>query len=97
MNLKNIAIKAIEEQIFCEFPDGEMVILSLKDGMYYGLDPVGARIWQLIQNQCTIEEIIQAILAEYEVERERFERDLEDLLQDLKVHGLAEFSNGDAM
>ena len=27
----------------------EAAILNLKDGVYYGLDPVGARIWKLVQ------------------------------------------------
>jgi hypothetical protein len=28
---------------------GEAAILNLRNGVYYGLDPVGARIWNIIQ------------------------------------------------
>jgi len=37
-----------KDQVSCDLA-GEAAILNLKNGVYYGLDPVGARIWNLIQ------------------------------------------------
>ena len=33
---------------------GETVILGMGEGIYYGLDSVGTRIWALIQEPCTL-------------------------------------------
>jgi hypothetical protein len=69
---------------------GEVAILDLKAGVYYGLDAVGARIWSLIQEPRTVNEILNILLEEYEVEPERCERDLLVLLQRLAEEGLIE-------
>jgi hypothetical protein len=65
-------------------------MLNLKNGVYYGLDPVGARIWNLIQQPRTVSEVLQILLREYEVDAERCERDLLELLQRLAAEGLIE-------
>jgi hypothetical protein len=69
---------------------GEVAILDLKAGVYYGLDAVGARIWSLIQEPRTVNEIRDILLEEYEVEPERCERDLLVLLQRLADEGIIE-------
>ncbi len=69
---------------------GEMVILHMEKGVYYGLDKLGTRVWSLIQEHRTIDELVQTILNEYEVEPEQAERDLVALVQDLATNGLAE-------
>jgi len=69
---------------------GEVAILDLKAGVYYGLDAVGARIWSLIQKPRTVNEIRDILLEEYEVEPERCERDLLVLLRRLADEGLIE-------
>ncbi len=69
---------------------GEVAILDLKGGVYYGLDAVGARIWDLLQEPKAVEEIRDTLLQEYDVEPERCERDLLVLLQRLADEGLVE-------
>lgn len=78
-----------QEQLSCDLA-GEAVILSLQKGAYYGLDAVGARIWDLIQQPRTVNEIRDAIVAQYEVEPDRCESDLLELLQKLAAQGLIE-------
>jgi hypothetical protein len=68
----------------------EVAILDLKAGVYYGLDAVAARIWNLIQEPRTVNEIRDILLEEYEVEPERCERDLLALLERLAAEGLIE-------
>ncbi len=77
----------INEQVSCDLA-GEAVILSLKDGVYYGLDPVGARIWSLIHEPKTVGEVRDAITKEYDVEPEQCERDILELFQQLWDNGL---------
>jgi Coenzyme PQQ synthesis protein D (PqqD) len=64
-----------KEQVSCDLA-GEAAILNLQTGVYYGLDPVGARIWNLIQQPRTVSDVLQVFLKEYEVDSERCERDV---------------------
>ncbi|MDJ0736122.1 MAG: lasso peptide biosynthesis PqqD family chaperone [Nostocaceae cyanobacterium] len=88
----NSKVVAVSEQISSELSQ-EAVILNLKSGIYYGLSEVGASIWNLIQEPKTINEIRDAIVAEYEVEPERCDRDILTLLQQLETEGLIEVRN----
>jgi hypothetical protein len=80
-------VVAVPDQVSCDLA-GEAAVLSLKSGTYYGLNPVGARIWSLLQQSRTVGEIRDAILAEYEVEPRRCEEDLFTLLDQLAAEGL---------
>ncbi len=74
----------------------EAVILNLKDGVYYGLDPMGARIWNLIQQPRSVTEIIETLLEEYEVDPQRLSNDLLGLLKEMAARGLIEVRGGTA-
>ena len=66
----------------------ELVILELSRGMYFGLDPVGARIWQLLSEGRSFEEICNAMVAEYEVPADILAQDVTRLLATLSEKGL---------
>jgi hypothetical protein len=66
----------------------EAVILDLTAGMYYGLNPVAARIWNLIQEPRSVREVRDTIVEEYDVDPDRAEGDLLVLLQDLAANDL---------
>ena len=82
-------VVAAKDQLSCDLA-GEAAILNLANGVYYGLDPVGARIWNLIRESKTLIEIRDAILNEYDVAPGRCESDLLALLQKLADEGLTE-------
>lgn len=84
-------VVATKEQVSCDLA-GEAAILNLKNGVYYGLDPVGARIWNLIQEPKTLAELRETLLAEYEVEPERLDADLRSLLSQLAEQQLIDIS-----
>ena len=65
----------------------ETVILDVTSGTYFGLDPVGARMWQLMSDGKTLAEIRDLMLEEYEVSREELERDTLRLAQELAARG----------
>jgi hypothetical protein len=73
---------------------GEVAILNLEAGTYYGLDSVGARVWSLIQEPITVEEIRTNLVSEYDVDPDQCERDLITLLQRLADEGLVEVRDG---
>jgi hypothetical protein len=86
-------VVATQKQVSTNLED-EAVILHLEKGVYYGLNPVGSRIWNLLQEPRTVNDIRDIILQEYEVESQRCEHDLLRLLQELSDQGLIEVKSG---
>jgi hypothetical protein len=79
--------KAVPEHLHCDL-NGEAVVLSLANGRYYGMNSVGARIWELLQDERSADEIEQAILLEYEVEQEVCRQQVSDFLQKMVAEEL---------
>jgi Coenzyme PQQ synthesis protein D (PqqD) len=67
---------------------GEAVILDLATSTYFGLDKVGARFWQLLQDDADLQRAVQQLLQEYDVEAAQLELDLDSLLKQLVAAGL---------
>jgi hypothetical protein len=80
-----------KEQVSSDLGD-EAAILNLKNGTYYGLDSVGARVWNLIQKPHTIANLTEILAAEYDVDALRLQSDLRELLRELADHQLVEIS-----
>lgn len=70
----------------------ETVILDLEGGTYFGLDPVGTRIWQLMADGKTLGEVCEAMTEAYEVSRDEVERDVLALAESLGERGLVRVS-----
>ena len=66
----------------------EIVILGLRDSVYYGLSDVGARIWDLIQTRRTLGELVSVVHQEYEVSREEAAAGVDQLIKELETRGL---------
>jgi len=78
----------IPENVLFQEVDGEAVLLSLDEGLYYGLDDLGTRIWKFINEELELEQMVDRIAEEYEVEPERARADLENFLAELEESGL---------
>ncbi len=68
----------------------ESAILQMDSSKYFSLNPVGARVWQLLASPKQVNELLAALLAEYEVPADRCRADLLALLQKLQAAGLIE-------
>jgi hypothetical protein len=86
-------VVAAKDQVSCQL-QGEVAILQLKSGVYFGLNPVGAWIWDLIQAPKTVNQVRDAMLQRYDVDPEQCERDLQALLQELAAADLIEIREG---
>ena len=69
---------------------GEVVILDVDKGEYFGLAGVGTLVWHMLQTPCRVADIVDRIVSEYDVSRETAEQDLHGLLADLATRGLIE-------
>ena len=70
--------------------DGEAVILNLDNGHYYSLNDVGTKIWEYINNQKSLCEILDLLKEEYKVPAKKLQKDLLGLLKDLQKERLVE-------
>lgn len=68
----------------------DVVMLSLRDGMYYGLEDAGADIWRLIQKTSTIADIVRSLVDAYDVAPEQCREDVLNLIASLRDRGLVE-------
>ncbi len=68
--------------------NGETILLSSTTNLYYGLDAVGSRVWELIQQPLHISAICDQVAAEFEVDRSVCEHDVRDLIEKLAEAGL---------
>lgn len=79
----NSSVVATKKQISSELVGGA-VILDRKSGVYYGLNSVGASIWDLVHQPKTVNEIRDTLQTEYFVESSQCDRMVLPLLQALK-------------
>jgi hypothetical protein len=86
MNLNQTA--TISDQIIFQVVADESVLLDLASENYLGLDEVGTRIWQLINDGETMRSVVATLLDEYDTDEDTLVRDLDNLLGDLQTQGL---------
>lgn len=80
-------VVASDEQVSAELAQ-ETVILSMRDGNYYGLDGVGNRLWGMLKEPRTFGELVDTVVAEFEVDAATAAADLTALFIDLERRGL---------
>jgi len=82
----------IPDGILSHLLQSELILLHLDTGVYCGLDHVGTRIWQLMQAQpsCSLQHIVETMIAEYDVDRDRCAKDVLALAGRLEENKLIE-------
>lgn len=81
----NSGIKSVSDQ-------GELVLLNLSSGKFYGLDSIGSEIWIMLQNNNSIERIVKEICEKYEVNQEQAIKDVMQLIEGLKNNELVSYA-----
>ena len=80
-------LKLSDDVVFRILGD-EAVILNLASGVYFGLDAVGTRMWQLMSEHGSTDKVVETLLDEYEVEEGQLRGDLAKLIEQLSEKGL---------
>jgi hypothetical protein len=68
--------------------DLEVLALSIERGICYGMNGVASRIWNLLAKPIRIDDLCAELLAAYKVEPDVCEREVLELLEDLRAEGL---------
>jgi len=75
----------VSDDVVAREVGGEMVLLDLNSGQYFGLDTVGGRIWALLSERPhDLKELCDLIEAEFDAPRDRIEADLLALAKELR-------------
>jgi hypothetical protein len=80
----------IPTQVSFTYVNQEAILLNRQTNFYFGLDDIGAHFWRLLVQGKTLRACHQTLLAEYEVDSARLEKDLLDLINQLAEHHLVE-------
>ena len=68
--------------------DNEAVILNLDNGYYYSLNEVGTRIWEAIDKQKSLDQVLSLLKEEYQLPERQLRSDLMGLVKDLEKEEL---------
>jgi Coenzyme PQQ synthesis protein D (PqqD) len=60
--------------------EGEVVMMSIEQGCYFGLDDIGSDIWHRIEPPCSFATLIDRLAADYEADRATIAADVQALL-----------------
>ncbi len=80
-------IKISDSVLFQEI-DNEYVLLNMKTELYFGLNDIGAKVWQIISQEGTTDTLIEKIMSEYDVPADTLRTDISQLLNELKKEQL---------
>jgi Coenzyme PQQ synthesis protein D (PqqD) len=93
MELQDAQRIVARQDVLSRALDGEMVLLDLGGGRYYGLNEVGSEAWQLISDGVTIGELTRHLLTQFDVEEARLRDDLGALVAELVSRSLVDVSD----
>ncbi len=79
---------AVSPDVMAQEVGDEIVLLDLRNGTYFGLDPVGACIWRHAEAGKNLNDICEKLLTEFEASSEDVRRDASALLEQLVARAL---------
>lgn len=86
-------VEVAADVIFQEL-DGEAVLLNMQSEIYFGLDSMGTRIWQLLKEHGTLETVGRILMEEYDVAENELQRELLEFVDKLHSKGLVKVVQG---
>ena len=74
--------------IFASQVDDEIVMMDEKAGVYFGLNPVAGKIWALLENPLSAQDLVARLLVLYDVSEEQCTQEVQGFLNDMLARGL---------
>ena len=69
--------------------DAEAILMSIEAESYFGLDPVGSRIWELLSKQpATVDELVVLLMEEYEINEKTCREHVQEFISDMSAKKL---------
>lgn len=73
---------------FSKLPDGQCAILDTDRSLYFGLNPVAARIWALLEAPSTIDALVKQLCSEFAVSEAQCRADVEKCIDQMQEKAL---------
>lgn len=73
--------------------DNEMGFMNVDKGLYFSADEVGTRIWDILIEPKSINEIVDILLTEYDIHEKQCREDVEDFIRKMVSHELLLLTN----
>ena len=77
-----------DQELLTTEVDGELIGMSVEQGTCYGLNGVGTRIWALLSEPRSVDELCRQLTEEYEVDDAQCRAEVIELLEELRSEGL---------
>ncbi len=81
---------SVPSEVMASHLGGEIVLLNLTTETYFGLDEVGAAMWDAVTHSPSLEQAFLCLASEFDVDEETLSIDLRRFLDQLSAHGLIE-------
>jgi hypothetical protein len=94
MEHENRTIHPNHANVLAKVVDGEAILINVGTGTYYSLTGIGGRVWQWIEADKSIDEMVLALTRNYDVTPEDALKDISALVADLTTEGLVTTSAG---
>lgn len=66
----------------------ELVMMDVDKGMYFSLNPIATRIWEMLEKSLTVDELVALLMEEYEIDQAQCTADVEEYLKEMEKLGL---------
>lgn len=81
---------SLNKKVSISNDNGEVILLNMNNGKFYGLDDIGTEVVQLIQNEIDYEQMMDELRNNYDVPSSQLEKDIYKFISDLIRFGLVE-------
>ncbi|MGE0877296.1 MAG: PqqD family protein [Acidimicrobiia bacterium] len=88
MTTTPLACATVPDSVLFRELDGEAVILNLETETYFGLNESATRMWEVVTTATSIAAAVDALIEEYEVDRDELERDVLEFVETLRARSL---------
>ena len=78
--IADVAVISRSPSVLTAEVDGEIVMMSIEQGRYYGLDDIGSDIWRRIEPPCSFAALIDKLVADYDADRATIVADVQTML-----------------
>src|SRR5580700_9115526 len=86
--IADAAIVSRSPSILTAEVDGKIIMMSIEQGHYFGLDHIGSDIWKRIEPPCSFATLIDGLAADYEADRTTIVTDVQSLLDHMAKHDI---------
>ena len=69
---------------------GDVVILNVESGVYFGLDGSGGQIWRELVDHGSVEKAFEALKQQFDIGSDELRHDLDELVDQLVGKGLVQ-------